>query len=55
MTVIRNWIYTNDERTEAVLFSDLSEQEQEEISIALNVQAMKQLGYVRVDDKPNSD
>ena len=47
MTVIRNWIYTDDERKNKVLFSDLSEEEQFEISTLLNVQAMKEIGYER--------
>lgn len=47
MTTVRCWIYTDEDRKEKVLFSDLSEQERKEISIALNVQAMKQAGYER--------
>lgn len=47
MTTIRAWIYTDDEHKEAVLISSLSQEEQEELSIALNVQAMEQAGYIR--------
>lgn len=47
MATIRNWIYTNPEQTEKVLFSDLTEQEQKEMTLRLNVQAMEQAGYER--------
>ena len=47
MTAIRCWIYTDEEKKEKVLFSDLNKQEQEDVSIALNVQAMIQAGYER--------
>lgn len=50
MVTIRAWIYTDDEHEEAVLISSLSQEEQEELSIALNVHAMKQAGYERTDD-----
>lgn len=47
MTAIRCWIYTDSEKKNKVLYSELSKEEQEKISIALNVQAMKQAGYER--------
>lgn len=47
MPTVRLWIYTDDEHKDAVLISSLSQKEQEELSIALNVQAMKQIGYER--------
>lgn len=47
MTAIRCWIYTDSEKKNKVLYSELSKEEQEEVSIALNVQAMKQAGYER--------
>lgn len=50
MPTVRLWIYTDDEHKEAVLISSLSQKEQEELSIALNVQAMKQIGYERTDN-----
>lgn len=50
MTTIRCWIYTDEERKNKVLISDLSEEEQRELSIALNVQGMKQAGYERTDN-----
>lgn len=50
MPTVRLWIYTDDEHKEAVLISSLSQEEREELSIALNVQAMKQIGYERTDN-----
>lgn len=47
MATIRNWIYTNPEQTEKVLFSELTEQEQKEVTLRLNVTAMEQAGYER--------
>lgn len=50
MPTVRLWIYTDDEHKEAVLISGLSQEERKELSIALNVQAMKQIGYERTDN-----
>lgn len=47
MATIRNWIYTNPEQTEKVLFSELTEQEQKEVTLRLNIRAMEQAGYER--------